>query len=81
MSSQTRPTSLLAVSRSAGQRQGRGKGNPLLPQLNKLYEGDLTMPKSDIEKVLTVVQGIGDRDADLATKYMREVTNTSAEAA
>jgi hypothetical protein len=39
------------------------------------------MPKSDIEKVLTVVQGIGDRDADLATKYMREVTNTSAEAA
>ena len=28
------------------------------------------MPKSDIEKVLTVFQGIGDRDGDLATKYM-----------
>ena len=28
------------------------------------------MAKSDIEKVLTVFQGIGERDADLATKYM-----------
>jgi hypothetical protein len=28
------------------------------------------MATSDIEKVLTVFQGIANRDADLATKYM-----------
>jgi predicted SnoaL-like aldol condensation-catalyzing enzyme len=28
------------------------------------------MAKSDIEKVLTVFQGIGGRDVELATKYM-----------
>jgi predicted SnoaL-like aldol condensation-catalyzing enzyme len=35
-----------------------------------IAQGDLTMATSDIDKVLTVFQGIGRSDADLATKYM-----------
>src|SRR6202161_485812 len=69
MSSQTAPRLYYRSPGHPGSAKGAER-EPPAPAAYKLYEGDLTMPKSDIEKVLTVFQGIGERDADLATKYM-----------